>query len=90
MIKYYLNKLYKIGCSPSLKKEKKKKKSILKRKVGNKLNVHFFLFIKLFYRIISFTILIIQNSRNISIEILIYIYIYKYKVVNNWLENREI
>ena len=74
MIKYYLNKLSKISCSPSLKKIKKKKKgkkkSILKRKVGNKLNVHFFLFIKLFYRIISFTILIIQNSRNISIEIL--------------------
>ena len=74
MIKYYLNKLSKISCSPSLKKrekkKKEKKKSILKRKVGNKLNVHFFLFIKLFYRIISFTILIIQNSRNISIEIL--------------------
>ena len=74
MIKYFLNKLSKISCSPSLKKrekkKKEKKKSILKRKVGNKLNVHFFLFIKLFYRIISFTILIIQNSRNISIEIL--------------------
>ena len=75
MIKYYLNKLSKISCSPSIKKinkkkKKGKKKSILKRKVGNKLNVHFFLFIKLFYRIISFTILIIQNSRNISIEIL--------------------